>query len=42
MSCPRPGEKCYEFMCGSSIEGICTNGSPSEQGMTEIMESSSR
>ena len=24
MSCPRPGEKCYEFMCGSSIDGVCT------------------
>ena len=23
MSCPRPGEKCNEFMCGSSVEGIC-------------------
>lgn len=23
MSCPRPGEKCVEFGCGSSIDGIC-------------------
>lgn len=23
MSCPRPGEKCVEFACGSSIDGIC-------------------
>lgn len=23
MSCPRPGEKCKEFSCGSSIDGIC-------------------
>lgn len=23
MSCPRPGEKCNEFMCGFSIDGIC-------------------
>ena len=23
MGCPRNGEKCYEFMCGSSIDGIC-------------------
>lgn len=23
MSCPRPGEKCIEFGCGSSIDGIC-------------------
>lgn len=26
MSCPRPNEACYEFMCGSSIDGICTEG----------------
>lgn len=24
MSCPRPGEKCVEFACGSSIDGMCT------------------
>ncbi len=23
MSYPRPGEKCKEFSCGSSIDGIC-------------------
>ena len=23
MSCPRPGEKCVEFACGSSIDGMC-------------------
>ena len=23
MSCPRPGKKCVEFACGSSIDGIC-------------------
>lgn len=23
MSCPRPGEKCVEFACGSSIDGRC-------------------
>ena len=23
MSCPRSGEKCNEFMCGFSIDGIC-------------------
>jgi hypothetical protein len=23
VSCPRPGEKCKEFACGSSIDGIC-------------------
>lgn len=23
MSCPRPGEKCKEFACGSSIDGMC-------------------
>lgn len=23
MSCPRLGEKCVEFGCGSSIDGIC-------------------
>lgn len=23
MSCPRYGEKCNEFMCGFSIDGIC-------------------
>lgn len=23
MSCPRPGKKCVEFGCGSSIDGIC-------------------
>lgn len=26
MSCPRFGEECYEFMCGSSKNGICTEG----------------
>lgn len=26
MSCPRFGEECYEFMCGSSENGICTEG----------------
>ena len=28
MSCPRPGEECFEFMSGSSIDGIC--GGPIE------------
>ena len=28
MSCPRPGEKCKEFACGSSIDGICTYRMP--------------
>lgn len=23
MSCPRPGEKCKKFACGSSIDGRC-------------------
>lgn len=23
MSCPRPGEECKEFACGSSIDGMC-------------------
>lgn len=23
MRCPRPGEKCKEFECGSSIDGMC-------------------
>ena len=23
MSCPRPGEKCKEFECSSSIDGMC-------------------
>lgn len=23
MRCPRPGEKCKEFACGSSIDGMC-------------------
>ena len=26
MSCPRFGEECYEFMCGSSKNGIRTEG----------------
>ena len=25
MSCPRIGEKCNEYMCGSSVDGICTD-----------------
>lgn len=25
MNCPRPGEQCNEFMCGSSVDGICTS-----------------
>ena len=24
MSCPRPTENCNEFMCGSSVNGVCT------------------
>lgn len=28
MSCPRPGEKCKEFSCGSSIDGICRRMPP--------------
>lgn len=27
MSCPRPTKGCNEFMCGSSVDGICTQGS---------------
>lgn len=23
-NCPRPGKECNEFMCGNSIDGICT------------------
>ena len=23
LNCPRPGKECNEFMCGSSVEGIC-------------------
>lgn len=23
INCPRPGEQCNEFMCGSSVDGIC-------------------
>ena len=22
--CPRPGKECNEFMCGNSVDGICT------------------
>ena len=25
MNCPRPGEECNEFMCGSSVDGICND-----------------
>ena len=25
MNCPRPGKKCNEFSCGSSVDGICTS-----------------
>ena len=25
MTCPRIGEKCNEYMCGSSVDGICTD-----------------
>lgn len=28
MSCPRPGEKCKKFACGSSIDGICCRMPP--------------
>lgn len=28
MSCPRPGEKCVEFACGSSIDGMCAYRMP--------------
>ena len=28
MSCPRPGEKCKEFACGSSIDGMCAYRMP--------------
>lgn len=28
MSCPRPGEKCVEFGCGSSIDGMCAYRMP--------------
>lgn len=33
MSCPRPGEKCFEFMCGSSIEGYCTQSNGKKNKM---------
>lgn len=23
-NCPRPGKECNEFMCGNSVDGICT------------------
>ena len=23
LNCPRPGEQCNEFMCGSSVDGTC-------------------
>lgn len=26
MSCPRYNEKCHEFTCGSSVDGVCTEG----------------
>ncbi len=26
MSCPRPGKECNEFMCGSSVDGVCREG----------------
>lgn len=28
MSCPRAGEKCKKFACGSSIDGICCRMPP--------------
>ena len=28
MSCPRPGGKCKEFSCGSSIDGMCAYRMP--------------
>ena len=28
MSCPRPGEKCKEFSCVSSIDGMCAYRMP--------------
>lgn len=28
MSCPRPGDKCVEFACGSSIDGMCAYRMP--------------
>ena len=24
MNCPRPGGQCNEFMCGSSVDGVCS------------------
>ena len=39
MSCPRFGEECYEFMCGSSKNGICTEG---ENEFLNSMEKSSK
>lgn len=26
MNCPRPGKECNEFMCGSSVDGVCREG----------------
>lgn len=26
INCPRPGEQCNEFMCGSSVDGTCQLG----------------
>ena len=26
MSCPRLGKECNEFMCGSSVDGVCREG----------------
>ena len=30
MNCPRPGKECNEFMCGSSVEGICASKKENE------------
>lgn len=39
MGCPRNGEKCYEFMCDSSIEGICCGTETNlHKAITELNE----
>lgn len=38
MSCPRPNEKCNEFMCGSSVNGICVCGGESNMSYIEDCE----
>ena len=35
-NCPRYGEKCHEFMCGSSMNGICIEGMSLEEVSRKI------